>query len=221
MDTAGTAYGLGIIILGYVLGSIPTGYWMGKIAKGIDIRQIGSGSTGATNVLRAVGKKEALIVLMADISKGYLPVLLAMYLEQSDILVWNFAYPHMVAVLTAISALVGHSKSMFLGFTGGKSAATGLGTLLAFDPLGGTITLATWLLVLYLWKIVSLASIVAAFACPIAMYWVKAPNAIIGYGLIAFAYVTLRHKSNIGRLLIGTEPNLAASKKTDSKENSN
>lgn len=121
-----------LIVLAYVAGSLPTGYWMG-LTKGIDIRTVGSGSTGATNVLRSVGKKEALVVFVVDIAKGYLPVWWAMTLEPS---LWSSLGlpPYTIPVAVAVMAVVGHSRSIFLNFTGGKSAATGLGTCLALNP---------------------------------------------------------------------------------------
>lgn len=193
------------ILTSYLLGSIPTGYWLGKAAKGIDIRECGSGSTGATNVLRCVGKKEALIVLVVDISKGYLPVALALYLQNSHPELLPAMLPNLPGVLAAVSSIFGHSRSIFLKFTGGKSAATGIGTLFALHPLGALGTLLVWLAVLFTSKIVSLASITAALACPIIMFLLHAPSAILGYAVVAFLYVTLRHKSNIKRLLDGTE----------------
>lgn len=196
---------ISVVLFSYLLGSIPTGYWIGKATKGIDIREIGSGSTGATNVMRCVGKKEALIVLIVDISKGFIPVYLALWIEGSNPELLPKLVPNIVAVLAAASAIFGHSKSVFLNFTGGKSAATGIGTLFALHPLGAAITLAVWLAVLFSTKIVSLASITAAVACPIAMFLLNAKGAILGYSVVAFLYVTIRHKSNIKRLLDGTE----------------
>ncbi|MCA9816218.1 MAG: glycerol-3-phosphate 1-O-acyltransferase PlsY [Cyanobacteriota/Melainabacteria group bacterium] len=195
-----------VILASYVLGSIPTGYWIGKIAKGVDVREMGSGSTGATNVLRCVGKKEALIVLFVDIAKGYLPVAIALHLQatQPQLLPANL-FPNLAGVLAAVSSIFGHSRSIFLQFTGGKSAATGLGTLFALHPLGALGTLLVWLAVLFSSKIVSLASISAAVACPTIMFILNAPPAILAYAGIAFLYVTLRHRSNIKRLLDGTE----------------
>ena len=194
-----------IFIASYVLGSIPTGYWIAKISKGIDIREAGSGSTGATNVMRCVGKKEALMVLIIDIAKGYIPVAGALYIEQNHPGLIPQTIPYLSGVIAAVASIFGHSKSVFLNFTGGKSAATGIGTLFALHPLGAAVTFALWLVVLFSTKIVSLASISAALTCPIAMFLLQAPPAIQGYAFIAFLYVTLRHKSNIKRLLDGTE----------------
>lgn len=207
-----------IILFSYLLGSIPTGYWIGKASKGVDVREMGSGSTGATNVLRCIGKKEALVVLIVDIAKGFGPVALANYLEVSKVVPLPDILPNLLGVIAAIFAIFGHSRSIFLNFSGGKSAATGLGTLLALHPLGALATLSVWLIVLFTSKIVSLASISAAIACPLAMYFLKAPDTIIGYAIVAFLYVTIRHKSNIKRLLDGTESKFTDKPKEDKKE---
>lgn len=199
------ACAIGIVVLAYLLGSIPTGFWLVKALKGIDIRTIGSGSTGATNVLRAAGKGAGIFTLVFDVIKGYVPVALAVALEDS---VWStlpFNYPHLIPALVAITAIVGHSKSIFLGFGGGKSAATTLGTLYGLNPLVATCTFGTWIFIVATTKIVSLASIIAAIACPGFFYMFKAPLAVQIFSLVAAFYVVIRHRSNIKRLLEGTE----------------
>lgn len=196
----------GLILLAYVAGSIPTGYWMG-LTKGIDIRTVGSGSTGATNVLRSVGKKEALVVFMVDIAKGYLPVWWAMTLEPSP---WSSLGlpPYTIPVAVALMPVVGHSRSIFLKFTGGKSAATGLGTCLALNPLAAGIIFATWIIVLATSKIVSLASISASAVAPFVFYFCGSPPTIIGFSVVGSLYVIIRHRSNLKRLMNGTEPRI-------------
>jgi acyl phosphate:glycerol-3-phosphate acyltransferase len=193
----------GLILLAYVAGSIPTGYWMG-LTKGIDIRTVGSGSTGATNVLRSVGKKEALVVFMVDIAKGYLPVWWAMTLEPSQ---WSSLGlpPYTIPVAVAVMPVVGHSRSLFLKFAGGKSAATGLGTCLALNPLAAGIIFAAWIIVLAASKIVSLASISASAAAPFVFYSCGSPPTILGFSVVGSLYVIIRHRSNLKRLMNGTE----------------
>ena len=111
-------------------------------------------------------------------------------------------------VLTATAALIGHSRSIFLEFKGGKSAATGLGTLFALDWRVGLFTFITWLFVLYIGKIVSIASILATVACvPLMMFFNPIPS-YVGYCILGFIYVTIRHKANIGRIISGTEPKI-------------
>lgn len=195
-----------MIAIAYVAGSIPTGYWVAKAVKGIDIREHGSKSTGATNVLRCVGKGPALFVFLFDIFKGYAPVAAAAYFDggRQD---WAlFGMPHVCAPLCALAALIGHSKSIFLGFQGGKSAATGLGTVIALSNPVGALLFATWLLLLGATKIVSVASIGAVWMLPVYFYLLKCPPAQVAYGVLALIYVTLRHKANIKRLMEGTEP---------------
>src|SRR5438045_6917320 len=135
---------IGMILFGYLLGSIPSGYWLVKALKRIDLRSVGSGSTGATNVLRAAGKFAAVCVLLFDVFKGYLPVWLAQVVEAQP----QYAVPlsdwHILPTIAALAALIGHSKSIFLKFQGGKSAATALGTLLACQIGGGLAVFALW-----------------------------------------------------------------------------
>lgn len=199
----------GLILLAYVAGSIPTGYWLG-LTRGIDIRSVGSGSTGATNVLRSVGKKEALLVFIIDIAKGYLPVWWAMTLEPSR---WSgLGLPACtIPVVVALMAVVGHSRSLFLGFAGGKSAATGLGTALALNPVAAGMIFAAWLIVLAVSRIVSLASIGAAVVAPFAFYFCASPPAIIGFSVVGSLYVVIRHRANVRRLMNGTEPRVGKS----------
>lgn len=200
---------LGLIMLGYLMGSIPTGYWLVKALKGVDVRTIGSGSTGATNVLRAAGMPAAVLVLLLDAAKGFAPVWLAIYLQGKGalsgfpLLHWQPAPP-----AVALAALVGHSKSVFLGFQGGKSAATGLGVLLALNPHVAVITFLLWAAVVWLTRFVSLASILAVWACALFMVIWQSPAAYVACCLLGAAYVTYRHKSNIQRLAAGKESRL-------------
>jgi acyl phosphate:glycerol-3-phosphate acyltransferase len=206
VDPVTILWAAGLILLAYVAGSIPTGYWMG-LAKGSDIRTAGSGSTGATNVLRSVGKKEALVVFIVDIAKGYLPVWWAMTLEPS---LWSSLGlpPYTIPVAVALMPVVGHSRSIFLKFTGGKSAATGLGTALALNPLAAGIIFAAWIIVLATSKIVSLASISASAVASFVFYFCGSPPTIIGFSVVGSLYVVIRHRSNLKRLMNGTEPRI-------------
>jgi acyl phosphate:glycerol-3-phosphate acyltransferase len=111
-------------------------------------------------------------------------------------------------VLSASAALIGHSRSIFLGFKGGKSAATGLGTLFALDFRVGSLTFLIWMIVLYISKIVSIASILATASCIPLMIFFRPISSYICYCILGFIYVTLRHKANFGRILAGTEPKI-------------
>ncbi len=206
-------YAIGILLVAYILGSIPTGFWLVKALKGVDIRTIGSGSTGATNVLRAAGKGAGVFVLVADVFKGYVAVALAGWLEST----WSglpFAQPYMIPAFAGLFAIIGHSRSIFLKFTGGKSAATTLGALLGMQAVGGLLTFGTWILLVATTKIVSLASIIAAISCPIWMYLVQSPPAVVAFSMAACVFVIVRHRANITRLLNGTEPKIGSKSKT-------
>jgi glycerol-3-phosphate acyltransferase PlsY len=197
---------LGLIILGYVAGSIPTGYWLVKALKGIDVRTVGSGSTGATNVLRAAGKGAAAFVLLVDALKGFLPVWLAMFLDaRAAFSGLSLADWHLIPPAVAIAAIAGHSRSMFLKFQGGKSAATGLGVILALNPAAGAVTFLLWAALVWITRYVSVASIAVPWVCALLMYVWHSPPSYVACCLLGAAYVTYRHKSNIQRLLAGTE----------------
>jgi acyl phosphate:glycerol-3-phosphate acyltransferase len=206
VDPLTILWAAGLILLAYLAGSLPTGYWMG-LTKGIDIRTVGSRSTGATNVLRSVGKKEALVVFIVDIAKGYLPVWWAMTLEPS---LWSsLGLPaYTIPVAVAVMAVVGHGLSIFLSFTGGKSAATGFGTLLALNPLAAGIIFAAWIVVLAGSKTVSLASISASALAPFVFYFCGSPPTIVGFSVAGSLYVIIRHRANMKRLMNGTEPRI-------------
>lgn len=197
---------LGIAGVAYLLGSIPTGYLAGRLLCGIDIREHGSGSTGATNVLRTLGKGPALAVLLVDVLKGVAAILLARSL---------FPWLQMPATwlpwavcLCGLAALLGHSRSVWLGFTGGKSAATGLGVLLALSWPVGVGAAAMFLAVLARVRIVSLASMLAAVTAAFLVCLFPEP---LAYRLLVVAgglYVIALHRANIGRLLVGSEPRI-------------
>lgn len=207
---------LALIIAAYIAGSIPTGYWLVKALKGIDIREHGSRSTGATNVLRTAGKGAGLATFVIDIAKGYLPVLIAMMLDTGEReIAWTIAgIPHVVPVLVALSAIIGHSKSIFLKGQGGKSAATGLGTYFALNPLAGLATLITFAVIVWLGRIVSVGSITAVALSPLYFHFLNSTPAYVGYAVLGFLYVTFRHKANIKRLMEGTEPRIGDKSKS-------
>ena len=188
-----------VAFLSYLIGSIPTGYIVVKLLKGEDIRKIGSGSTGATNVKRALGKGWFFAVLLIDAFKGAVPVILAK----------NIVYAYMdwglPAVIAAMFVLIGHSKSIFLGFTGGKSVASGVGTILGLFWPAGLIIAVLWSVVTYFSKYVSLGSIVALMSAPLIMLLFNQPVFYTAYCAIGALYVIYLHRENIKRLLNGTE----------------
>lgn len=198
------------LLTGYLLGSIPTGYWLVKYLKGIDIRTQGSGSTGATNVLRAAGKKAAALVLIVDVLKGCLPVCLASYFESTTVTITGAQSWHLLAPAVALCTLIGHSKSIFLKFQGGKSAATALGTLLALNWLCGLGVFALWIFLVWSTRLVSVASMTAGVFSVLLMWLLGNPVSHVGYCVLGAVYVIYRHMANIKRLLNGTEPKLGA-----------
>lgn len=211
-----------LILLAYLLGAIPTGYWIGQVLKGIDIREHGSGSTGATNVLRTVGKLPALFVFVVDVGKGAVAIaILRLVYTLSSVtqLASTVQIPNLPPVdpqawlpwmvtLAGIAALLGHSKSIFLKFTGGKSVATSLGILLSMSWIVGLGTFGVFLLTLAVSRIVSLSSIAGAIAVSGLMIATGQPVPYFIFGLAGGLYVILRHRANIQRLLEGTEPRI-------------
>jgi glycerol-3-phosphate acyltransferase PlsY len=205
------------LAIAYLLGSTPTGYLAGRLLKGIDIREHGSKSTGATNVLRTLGKWPALVVLLIDVLKGVGAIVFARWFYA-----WLYTLPLVTpptaldlqtclpwaVCLAGLAALLGHSRSIWLNFTGGKSAATGLGVVLAMSwPVGLGAAIAFGV-VLAVFRMVSLGSIVAALTAIALVCGLEQP---LPYRLLVFAgglHVILRHRANIQRLLAGTEPRL-------------
>jgi len=187
------------LLLSYLLGAIPASYLVGKAFRGIDLRQVGSGNLGATNLYRTLGWKFALPAGLFDVAKGAVPVL-----------VFGPRVPDLpfFPVLCGIAAIVGHVFSVFVNFRGGKGVATAAGMILAIAPLALLVALAVWLVVLRLTGYVSLASILAAAVFPPAD-WLLHPGrrsaASLGIDVALAAFIVWKHRSNIRRLLDGTE----------------
>ncbi|QFS47481.1 glycerol-3-phosphate 1-O-acyltransferase PlsY [Nostoc sphaeroides] len=204
-----------IVVIAYLLGSFPTGYIAVKLLKGIDIREVGSGSTGATNVLRTLGKGPGAFVLVLDALKGVLAIALVYWLFNFN-QIQNYIPPTIdaqawqpwVLTLAGLAGILGHSKSIFLGFTGGKSVAISLGILLTMSWQVGLATVGVFAVVVAISRIVSLSSIAGAIAVPIFMVLLHQPLPYILFGIAGGLYVILRHRTNIERLLAGTEPKI-------------
>ena len=195
---------ISIILISYLLGSIPTGFLIGKYLKNIDLRLIGSGSTGATNVLRNVGKWPALFVFIIDVGKGLISVKIAQY----------YADQGLIEVLAGISAISGHIWPIWLKGKGGKAVATGLGMFLALSWKVGLASLGIFLIVLAKSKFVSLSSISAALLLPIFMF-LNIGNFLHPYfiiSLIVSFLVIWKHRTNINRLIKGEESKINQNK---------
>jgi glycerol-3-phosphate acyltransferase PlsY len=187
--------------VGYLFGSVPFAYLTTRLAGAGDIRRIGSGNVGATNVLRTGRKGLALATLVADVAKGALPVALA----------YRWFGPDM-AVMTGAGAILGHCFPVWLGFKGGKGVATAAGVILGLTPIVLPVALAVFVLVVWLTRYVSLGSIAAALVAPVIAWALGYIQAAELYLLIALL-VILKHAGNIQRLLRGTENKLSFSKK--------
>jgi acyl phosphate:glycerol-3-phosphate acyltransferase len=201
---------IGLLAIAYLLGSLPTGYLVAKQLRGMDIRQQGSGSMGANNILRTLGKGPAIFVLAIDVLKGAIAVALLRHcaLEFSSNLPPWFS-PNWAAASGGLLAVLGHSRPVWFKFsTGGKSVATGIGAILALNPIVALGTIATFSLTIGLSRIVSLSSILAAAIVPILMLALGQPLPSQLFGLAAGLYVIIRHRSNMQRLIAGTEPKL-------------
>lgn len=204
--------GCAALIVGYLFGSIPTGYLVTRAVKGVDIRDYGSGNTGATNVLRVVGKGAGITVLLIDIAKGFLAVFIASWVLSAnfaELPQWFSTVPWWMTG-AGLLALVGHSRSVWLNWTGGKSAATGFGVLLALYWPTALGAVGIFALTLAVFRIVSLGSIAAALASAILMVAFQQPLPYILLAIAGSLYVILRHRTNIQRLLAGTEPRLGS-----------
>jgi acyl phosphate:glycerol-3-phosphate acyltransferase len=194
-----------IVIVGYLIGSIPSGYLVAR-TQGVDIRQHGSKNIGATNVLRVMGKKWGYLVFLCDSFKGFLAVKLGLLIAAHSLL-----SPVLGGVIAAISCILGHNYTFWLGFKGGKGIATSGGVILALFPIPLICCVAlVWVVVFYLGKYVSLASIAAAVALPFAVFLTVAKTGadfwtLFGFSVLIAAMAIWRHQSNIVRLMNGTE----------------
>lgn len=183
------------VLAGYLIGSIPTGFLIIRFLRGIDIRTVGSGNIGATNVYRVAGLPVALLVLLIDALKGAVPVLLARAI----------AAPPWGEVLAGLAAIIGHNWSAFMRFAGGKGIAASFGVLAALSPVAAGAALAVWLIVAATTRYASLASILAMAAVPLVMGVRREPGDHLAFGGLALVFAVYRHRLNIARLRAGTE----------------
>jgi glycerol-3-phosphate acyltransferase PlsY len=184
-----------VVAAGYLIGAIPTGLLIIKLLRGVDIRTVGSGNIGATNVYRVAGLPTALLVLVIDSLKGACPVLLAR----------AAGAPSWAEVLAGLAAIIGHNWSVFLRLAGGKGVATSLGVLLALSPPAAAVAVAVWLAVVAATRYASLASILAIASVPVVMAVRREPADHLLFGGVALAFVVYRHRANLARLRAGAE----------------
>ena len=191
-----------LVVVAYLSGSIPVGVLVAKASGGPDPRSVGSGRTGGTNALRALGRKWAAVVVAGDLAKGALPVLLARFLTGGD---------PVAEVICAFAAVVGSSRSIFLGFGGGRGVGAGVGTMLVIQPLAVVLAAPVFFLAILITRYVSLGSLLGSAAMFPAMLilWAVAsgavPPAYIVWAAVGPALIWLAHADNIDRLLHGTE----------------
>ena len=188
--------------ISYILGSIPNGLILGKAIWGVDLRQHGSKNIGATNAWRTIGKAGGISIFALDFLKGAISAYLGLHLWGSEL----------AGVLCGILAIAGHSWSVFLAFKGGKGVATGLGVIAALMPEVTLIVFAVWFAIVYFTGYVSLGSIIGAALVPILTLFFGLHTEFLILGLIAAVFIIYRHKSNIERLLKGTESKIKAAK---------
>jgi acyl phosphate:glycerol-3-phosphate acyltransferase len=183
------------VLAGYLAGSIPTGYWLVRAFRGADIRKLGSGNIGATNVWRTFGAQLGLPVMLLDTAKGFAPALLA-----------TIYVGHLAGVLAGGAAMLGHWRPLFLRFArGGKVVATCGGAFLGVAPLVGGIGAAVWILVFSVFRYASVASIVAALSLPVASIALGQPWPVDVFACAAALAVLVLHRTNIAPLRAGTE----------------
>ncbi|HUH14968.1 MAG TPA: glycerol-3-phosphate 1-O-acyltransferase PlsY [Gaiellaceae bacterium] len=184
-----------VVLGGYLLGSMPFGYWLVRAAKGEDIRRVGSGNIGATNVWRTYGKAYGIPIVVLDAAKGFVPALVG------TLLVGELA-----GVLAGGAAMLGHWRPLFLRFQrGGKTVATAGGVFFGVAPLLGAVGLGIWLVLFVLTRYASLASIVTAVSLPFVGLALGEPWPVVAFAAIAAVAVVVLHRANIARLRAGTE----------------
>ncbi|MGI6294740.1 MAG: glycerol-3-phosphate 1-O-acyltransferase PlsY [Armatimonadota bacterium] len=195
----------------YLMGAIPFGLIVGKLAKGIDIRDFGSGNIGFTNVLRTLGPGPGFVVMFFDVAKGFAAVALCRAMGMNDYLI----------VAGGLLSIFGHSYSIFLKFSGGRSVATSLGVIAGLTPAIAAIAFGVWLVLVGLTRIVSMSSMVAAVSVPAMMFLWRSQHVPVAYkivGVLATLLIIVKHKPNIIRLMNGTEARLGQKVKLDQNE---
>jgi len=188
-----------IVIGAYLLGSIPTGMIIAR-RKGVNLRKVGSGNIGATNVTRALGRGWGAVVLLCDIFKGFIPVLIARKVIGSE--GWQ---AELWLSSTVLAALLGHCFSVFMGFQGGKGVATGFGALVALTPLAALIALCVWITSFSIYRLSALGAISAVTSLPITIFMVYPSRIFLAMSLVIAVLIFYTHRDNIKRMVEGKE----------------
>ena len=189
--------------IGYLLGAVPFGLILGQVTGGTDVRRVGSGNIGATNVARALGAGAGVAVLLLDAGKGAAAAALGRTLGKGE----SFA------LLAGLAAVIGHVFPIYLRFRGGKGVATGVGAFLVLQPVATLMAVAIFGGVVLAGRRVSLGSVVAAAALPAILLLRQAPAGAVAAGLVAASLIIYRHRENLRRILDGTEPRMGASRR--------
>ena len=204
-------YKIIFIIAAYLFGSIPIAYILYKAKTGGDIREQGSGNVGGTNIARTIGATAGVITILIDVLKGFLPIMAVYFLFPNDLI---------LAAITTVVTVLGHDYSIYLNFKGGKGIATSLGAIIGLCSfpfvditvsiriLPMIIVLALWLIILIIFRIVSLASLISAVATPLSFYFSKYPLAIVIAAIFIFILTFIAHRDNIKRLIKKEEKKL-------------
>ncbi len=210
-------YGIIAVIIAYLFGSIPTSVWWGRAFFGIDVREHGSRNAGATNTFRVLGRRAGIPVLLIDIAKGFVPVrLLPNFTDlEVDGDGWMF-----LRIGLALAAVIGHLYPVFAGFKGGKGVATSFGAILAIHPGAAAICVGMFAIVYGLTKFVSLGSLSAALAFPLAIILIyqETSQVKIGFSILLSIIVFYTHRQNIGRLLRGEEDRMSLAGRSGHQE---
>lgn len=213
-----------IVILSYLVGSIPVSIIMTKIIKGVDVRDFGSGNAGGTNASRVLGKKYGMLIILLDALKGVIAVVLI-----SRLYFGSFPFPNttpfddftLVQIIAGVAAIIGHIWTIFAGFKGGKGIATGLGVLVSIVTIDLLVAFGIFLAVMFISKYISLASIIAAISVPLTMIVrenifgveIQSYHTILPFVIGIALLVIYTHRSNVERLLSGSENKISLSKK--------
>jgi len=209
-----------VLLASYLIGSIPSSLWMGKLYKGIDIRRYGSGNAGATNTFRILGWKAGVIVLLFDFAKGFVSTMVISQLAWSigsgpvSPAVWDVEI--FLKISCGIMAVLGHMYPVYASFDGGKGAATAAGMLYGIEPLSISITVAVFLLVIYVSRYVSLGTIVASIIYPLSQlaltryFGLEIDPSILVLTAVLAVLIIVKHHQNIKRLVHGTENRISS-----------